>query len=162
MTALRLPLLLMLTLLTACATSPKLETAGVDQTLTPKAVAEGNIEAGARVMWGGVIIATTNLKEQTQIEILAYPLDDDQHPDTAKPPLGRFLATQGGYLESNVYSQGRLITLTGSLQEKVTGRIGAADYIYPLIKIEQLHLWPERGDSAEPRFHFGIGVMLHN
>lgn len=150
-------------LLAACATTPKFETSGLDLKITPQQVVESSGSArGSRVLWGGVIIATSNLRQATQFEILAYPLDGDQRPDTGKAPLGRFIARQEGYLESSLYSQGRRLTVSGELQESHTGRIGEADYTYPVLRIEQLQLWPRRGESSEPQFHFGVGVMLHN
>lgn len=150
-------------LLAACATTPKFDTRGIDLNITPQlAVAQGDAVQKSRQLWGGVIVASTNLKEATQFEILAYPLDDNQKPDTSKEPVGRFIAEQTGYLETTTYGQGRLLTVSGTLQEWRTGRIGEAEYSYPVLKIEQLYLWPRRGESGTTQFHFGIGVMLHN
>lgn len=150
-------------LLAACATTPKFDTSSLDLGITPQQVVEGGGSTrGSRVLWGGVIISTSNLKQATQFEILAYPLDSDQRPDISKTPLGRFIARQEGYLESSLYDQGRRLTVSGELQESHTGRIGEADYTYPVLRIEQLQLWPRRGEPSEPQFHFGIGVMLHN
>ena len=149
--------------LAACATAPKFDTSGMDLSISPQqAVAESKTLQGVQVLWGGVIISSANLKDVTQFEILAYPLSSDQKPDTGRDPLGRFLAIQEGYLETSDYAQGRLITITGTLQDKRSGRIGETEYIYPVLNINQLHLWKKRGDSSEPQFHIGIGVMFHN
>lgn len=148
-------------LMTACATTPKFDTSGVDLNITPQqASVENRNLQGTKLLWGGVIIASSNFKETTQFEILAYPLDADQKPELDKTPLGRFLALQEGYLETSDYSQGRLLTVGGTLQEKRNGRIGESDYIYPVIRIDNLYLWPKRGGSSETQFHFGIGVMF--
>lgn len=155
--------ILLALLLTACATTPEFDTSGIDMKTTPQqAVAQQEALKGSRQLWGGVIIASTSLQEATQFEILAYPLDDDQKPDTTQTPQGRFLARQDGYLETTTYSQGRLLTVTGTLQQSYSGRIGEADYTYPVLKIEQFFLWPRRGEAGETQFHFGIGVMFHN
>ena len=156
-------LLLIAAFLSACATAPKFDTNQIDLNITPQqAVVEISTLQGTTVLWGGVIIASTNLKETTQFEILAYPLNSKQRPDTSKTPLGRFLAVQSGYLETSDYTQGRLISVSGTLQQNRSGRIGETEYTYPVINISQLHLWPKRGESPETRFHFGIGVMIHN
>lgn len=150
-------------LLHACAATPDFDTAGIDTRLTPlRAVENIPVVQGTTILWGGVIIASSNLQDATQFEILAYPLDDKQRPDVGQNPLGRFLATRSGYLETADYAQGRLLTIKGAVVEKRVGRIGEADYVYPLVTIEQLHLWPMRGDDTESRIQFGIGVMFHN
>jgi outer membrane lipoprotein len=156
-------LLLVLGLLTSCATSPKLNTEGIDLGITPqRAVADNATLQGRSVLWGGVIVNSANLKEKTQIEILAYPLDSDQRPDLDKNPLGRFLAQQEGYLETSDYSQGRLITVSGKIGKNLDGRIGETDYTYPVIQIKQHYLWPKRSNEPESSVHFGIGVIFHN
>ncbi len=150
-------------LLAACATTPRFDASGIDLSVTPQqAASQVTTLLGSRQLWGGVIIASSNLKETTQLEILAYPLDSDQKPDTEKTPSGRFIALQQGYLETNSYSQGRLLTVSGVLQENHISHIGEAQYTYPTLLIEQLELWPNRNTPAETRFRFGLGVMLHN
>jgi outer membrane lipoprotein len=150
-------------LLIACATTPEFDITGVDSSITPsRAVNELQTLQGKPVLWGGVIIAGTNLKEATQFEILAYPLDASNRPDTEQTPLGRFLAEQAGYVETTDFAQGRLLTVRGTLKDTRTGRIGETEYTYPLLAIDQLHLWPKQGDATEPRIQFGIGVMFHN
>jgi outer membrane lipoprotein len=93
---------------------------------------------------------------------LAYPLDVDQRPDAEKKPLGRFLAEQDGYLETSDFTQGRLITVRGTLKDKRKGYIGDVEYTYPVVRINQLHLWSKQRDFSEPRIQFGIGIMFHN
>lgn len=156
-------LLLAALVLTACASSPKFDTSGIDASITPQvAVEKIKPSQGVSILWGGVIIASNNLKDSTQFEILAYPLDVDQSPDTEKNPLGRFLAEQDGYLEISDFTQGRLITVRGTLKDKRKGHIGDVEYTYPVVRINQLHLWSKQRDLSEPRIQFGIGIMLHN
>jgi len=156
-------LLLSALVLSACATSPKFDTSGIDTNITPQiAVDKIKTLQGAPVIWGGVIIASNNLKDSTQLEILIYPLDINHKPDTEQTPLGRFLAEQEGYLETADFTQGRLITVRGVLNDKRIGHIGETEYVYPVVKINQLHLWQKQSDFSEPRIQFGIGVMFHN
>jgi outer membrane lipoprotein len=156
-------LLLSVVMLAACASTPEFNTEGVNMNLTPKmAAAEREALKGKQVLWGGVIIASTNLKEATQLEILAYPLDDSQRPNTSDKALGRFLALQPGYLETTDYAQGRQITVKGMLGETRTGRVGESEYIYPVVNINQLYLWPKEGEYIEPQIQFGIGVIFSN
>ena len=147
----------------ACATTPEFDTSGIDASITPqRAAVEMQVLQGAPVLWGGVIIASVNLKDATQLEILAYPLGSYQRPDIDNKPLGRFLAVQQGYLETTDYAQGRLITVRGTLSATRQGSIGETEYTYPVVNISQQRLWEKRADYGEPRIQFGIGVMIHN
>lgn len=150
--------------LTDCATGVKLDTAGVDRRITPELAVE-DIErvGGSEVLWGGIIINTTNLKDETQIEVLDYPLEQrSQRPLTSEPPRGRFLVVHPGYLEAVDYAQGRLLTVTGQLTETRHGKVGEAAYRYPVVEATAMHLWPKErvGIETEPRFHIGVGVIF--
>lgn len=149
--------------LAACATGPKIDISNIDRSITPQRVT-ADVESlrGKIILWGGVIIASTNLKDATQIEVLAFPLDSSHKPDTAAPPLARFLAVKNSYLETQDFAQGRLLTVTGPVTGTLTGQVGEARYVYPVVTPETLYLWPKPGTSTDPRVHFGIGVMFHN
>lgn len=154
----RLALLFVSTmLLGACATAPEFNLAGVDRTLTPAGVTDLAAARDKRVLWGGLILGGRNLKDSTQLEVLAYPLDSDGRPDADAATLGRFLLVRAGYLEKLDYAPGRQLTAVGPVTELVKARIGEADYQYPLMRAEQLHLWPRR-TGREPQMHFGVGV----
>lgn len=144
--------------LSACA-KDKPAADGIDRTLTPtRAAADIGANRGHRVRWGGVIINTTNLKDSTQLEVLAYPLDRNGRPRRGENPLGRFLAVKDGYIESVDYAPGRLVTLTGPVQDTRVRKLGEADYTYPILLADELRLWENKPPREEPRFHFGIGV----
>ena len=150
-------------LLSACSSTPILQTEGVNKELTPKQVVEsGATMAGTRVVWGGVIVNTTNLKEQSRLEVLAYPLDSNLRPQSGKPAGNRFLAYHQGYLESVDYAAGRQVSMVGTLRQSEEGRLGEHSYSYPTLEVEQLHLWPVEQPQSEPKVRFGIGVMFHN
>jgi len=159
----RIPSLMLATLLlAACAATPEFATQDTDPALTPKqAVTESASLKGKKVIWGGAIINSSNLKNATRLEILAYPLDGDHYPQTDQPAYGRFLLLKEGYLETVDYAPGRLVTVVGTLEGTREGKLDESEYTYPLVRAEQLHLWSKNGKS-ETRFHFGIGVMFSN
>ncbi|QBQ54015.1 Slp family lipoprotein [Nitrosococcus wardiae] len=150
--------------LSSCATAPKLETAGAAQDLAPAEVA-AHFDAyqGQRVVWGGLIVNHKNLEERTMLEVLAYPLSANLEPKTQAQPLGRFILQSDSFLEPIDYSPGREMTVVGSLTHTTTGRIGEMEYTYPVLRPEQIHLWPreqEAGGGGRTGFHFGIGVGI--
>ena len=146
----------------ACASGPKFDTSVVDRALVPTAVA-ADIDAarGRTAMWGGAIVNSRNFENSSQLEVLAYPLDDAGRPRLDQPPLGRFLVQRAGYLETVDYAPGRLVTMIGPVAGVRSGTVGEARYDYPVLEARQLHLWPRSeaaGRSTNPQFHFGIGI----
>ena len=157
------PISFVFALLGACAGTPTLDLDGVNRDLTP-ARAAANIDAvrGQRALWGGVIVASRNLKDATQIEVLGYPLNRNAEPKRNDPPQHRFLVMQPGYLETADYTEGRLISAVGTVTGTQDGKVGEAGYVYPVLNASQLHLWPRETQtrSSEPRIHFGVGVIF--
>ena len=150
-----------LVLLTGCASTPEFDTTQVDQSLTPQSViAEADFSRGKIVLWGGAILDTRNLKEITQIEILAYPLNSNYRPQQENKPLGRFIINHPGYLEPTTYAQGRQLTVLGKVSGSQSGKVGESLYTYPLVTAEQLHLWLPTSERSRTRVHFGVGIGL--
>ncbi len=155
--------IIVLLLLAACSTTAPLDTHGVDQrTTTRQAVATPDALRGRKILWAGVIVQGGNQQDSTQLEVLAYPLRYNNRPDTNAAPLGRFLLVQHGYLETVDYAPGRALTVVGTLDGVRHGKVGEADYDYPVVIAQQLRLWPvmSRTDT-DPQFHLGVGVLFH-
>ncbi len=161
---LRVILIMAVALLAAgCATAPRFDTAGIDTALTPAGVAaHPQAGKGRQVLWGGVIIAATNLRDSTELQILAYPLNHAQRPKVGVPPLGRFIAVRQGYLETVDFAPGRQVTVVGPVRGLRNGRVGQMAYVFPVMAAHGLYLWPQDETATEPQIHFGIGVILHN
>lgn len=146
-------------LLGGCAGTPVFDTAQVATALTPdKALAAPQDTIGKRVLWGGTIVDTRNLQDATQIEVLTYPLNSSFRPQLDRPALARVLIRQNGFLEPQTYAEGRKITVLGTLQKIASGRIGEADYQYPVVEADKIKLWSENDNKT--RFYFGFGLRL--
>ena len=155
----RLTLLLLPLLLGACAGAPALDSSQVDHVLTPAVVAaEPGYATDRQILWGGIILGTTNLPDRTLIEMLAYPLDRREKPQRDEVPLGRFLLEQSGFLDPAIYAAGRLLSVTGTVVRTETGKVGDSEQTCPVVSARALHLWPEDSLSEEPSVIFGIGV----
>lgn len=148
-------------LLVGCASTPVFDTSKVDSSVTPTLALEDSVDnLGKTALWGGTILATQNLKDLTQIEILAYPLDSSQRPNLNDKPLGRFIIRNQGFLDPLSYSQGQLISVLGEVGENQSATIGESAYVYPVINAHQLNLWPKKKSSTSSNFSFGIGLSL--
>lgn len=160
-TYLSMPVILAGLLLSACASGPRFDLSGVDNTLTPAgSVQDIATVRGHVVYWGGSIITTANLKDSTHIEVLAYPMDSDGLPDLSAKAQGRFVLLQSGYLEGADYAPGRLISVVGKLTQTHTTRVGEAQAVFPVVQAEQLYLWPPNSQRPRTQFHFGLGVGI--
>ena len=155
-------LFILLLLVSACASGPAFNSSGVDRSLTPQSVASRpQVAMGVSVLWGGIILNISNLKDSTQIEMLAYPLDAAGRPLTDRSPLGRFILEQAGYLEPATYAEGRQLTVVGTVSGPRDGQAGESGHTQPLIAARQLYLWPpgqgRDGVSIGGYIGFGIG-----
>ena len=157
----KLALLAFIGLLVSCASVPEFDTKAVDKSLTPQSViAEPKASRGKMALWGGTILATRNLKEVTQIEMLAYPLNSSHLPLLEKKALGRFIIKHNGFLEPSTYAVGERLSVLGSVAGTQQGNVGEARYAYPVIQAKQLHLWSKDAGKSNTRFNFGIGIQL--
>jgi outer membrane lipoprotein len=149
--------------LAGCATGALFDRDRYDDALTPVDIARSpHPPGGHQALWGGLVIAARNLENTSELEILSYPLDGRQRPDTSRPPQGRFLTVVDGYLETADYAEGRMVTVAGPVIGTREGKVGESGYTYPVIETtpELLHLWPSGRPETEPRLNFGIGVMF--
>ncbi len=150
-------------LVAACVKGPDFDKDRYQNQTTPQQVVK-DIDSyrDSNVLWGGMLISSTNLKDGTQLEVLAYPLHSSQKPDSGSSPLGRFLVIDNRFLEPVDYAGGRLITVTGKLADTKRGQVGSAQYTYPVINAEQIFLWPKNRGQFEPGVHFGFGFIFSN
>ncbi len=148
----------------ACATKPAVPVEGADLTLRPEqAVADIDEVRGHKVVWGGVIVAVANQPERTRIEVLGYPVDPHSaRPLTDSPAQGRFVVHRDGYLETVDYAPGRIISVAGTLSDVEQGKVGDADYSYPVVAAEDLHLWRRGGTRSNTFFSIGLGIRISN
>lgn len=100
--------------------------------------------AGVSARWGGQIAAVRNLKEETQIEVVMRRLDSEGRPYAEDNSDGRFLAVVTGFVDPMLYEKGREITVRGMLAGTQEQLIGEYRYTYPVVRVEQVHLWSPR------------------
>jgi outer membrane lipoprotein len=99
---------------------------------------------GSQVRWGGEIEAIENRSSETWLEIVHRPLGSSGRPADTDQSAGRFLARVQGFLDPAVYTQGRDVTLGGVLAQPVTRSIGQFPYVFPVVDVNAMYLWPPR------------------
>jgi outer membrane lipoprotein len=151
--------ILLIIALTGCSGMQSRPTMGDRNISTKETVSDPAQFTDTVIEWGGVIMESSNLEETTEIQVLAYPLKDNGKPDLDDLPDGRFIAIHPGYLETADYAKGRTLTLSGKVSGKRQGRVGKAEYAFPLIQADEIQLWPlESKGGSKSRVNFGIGV----
>ncbi|AIF48712.1 Slp family lipoprotein [Dyella japonica] len=147
--------------LAACAPAPIYKPSPSTVATAPNIVAQSPDRfADADVIWGGQVVEVRNLADHSEVEIVGYPLDSSQRPKLANNGgWGRFIAVMPGYVESFDYPTGSLITLTGHLSGARNGKVGEADYVFPLVSVAQSHRWTaDEMNAGKSNVSFGIGV----
>jgi outer membrane lipoprotein len=131
--------------LTACASQiPQTIREAPTDNLSLEQVRSGNADyKGRRVRWGGRILETENKENSTWLTLLAYPLNKEGKPKETDENVRRFIAIVPQFLDPKVYSQPRLLTVTGTIQGIETRKVGEFPYRYPIVQAEAYYLWPK-------------------
>ena len=98
---------------------------------------------GAKVIWGGRIVETTNSANGSEIIILETPLMGYEEPAPAEYSPGRFIAESTEFLDPAIYKAGKRVTIAGEVTGGTTKPLGSTEYTYPVVTIDELHLWSE-------------------
>lgn len=105
------------------------------------------VYTGARVIVGGEILSTLPKSGQTEIELLARRLRDDDSPERSDRSPGRLLLRSPDFLDPAVYAPGRRISVIGTVSGQEERKVGELPYRYPVIAVERIRLWAQ--DVAE-------------
>jgi outer membrane lipoprotein len=141
----------------ACATMPQ-PLQGNYANVTAMGAQQGGA-GGTQVRWGGEIIKTEPGPQETCFYILSRPLDGQARPKLgdAGQSQGRFMACHPGFYDPEVFTRGRELTVTGTLQGTVTRKVGEYEYAYPRVEANVVYLWPKRpiyvGTPYPPGFY---------
>lgn len=93
------------------------------------------------VLLGGVIVKTVNKDNGTLLEVYQTEINRRGKPIKLDISEGRFLAHWKGFLESEIYQKGRMVTIVGIVKGEKTIRLGEIDYRCPYLVIQNIHLW---------------------
>lgn len=115
---------------------------GVDP-LVEYAQVKGDPDAyrGKTLILGGLIVDASIDREGTTLEVLRYTLDRYGEPGRADEAGGRFLVRSDRFLDPELYRPGLLVTLSGTVLGKTVRPLGKIDYVYPLFRLGEIHLW---------------------
>lgn len=137
--------LLSLTLLAlaGCASSvPKpIQDAPQGAPSLPEVRTEPDRFVGSRVRWGGSIAEVINREDATLVQVVAKDLSGGGRPYASDRSNGRFIARFDGFIDPAVFTQGRLLTVAGTVSGSMTLPIGEYAYRFPVVEVESHYLW---------------------
>lgn len=114
---------------------------------------------GQTVVLGGAIVSVTNEANRSVVEVLQLPLygSGRPHGDTDKS-AGRFRVSFDQFLDPQVYSNGRMLTVRGTVSGSEEGSIGEYPYRFITLRGNGLYLWPDQADEVQVRYYMGINT----
>lgn len=114
---------------------------------------------GRDVVWGGTLIATTNARRETLLEVLAYPVVNGRL-QTSRSSQGRILAKVPGFLDPVDYAPGKRVIVEGLFTGVKHGYVDGATTTYAIVEARKAIIGKGGGDYQWPaNLHIGIGVF---
>lgn len=105
---------------------------------------ESVADAPAFVRWGGTITQVFNRADGTTlVEIVSRPLYSGGRPIHDDRSDGRFQAHIKEFLDPQIVQAGRDMTVVGALSGRRSGLIGEAEYIFPVVSVQNYRYWKE-------------------
>jgi outer membrane lipoprotein len=160
----RLPVLLVLTLLFAAACAPPISRPSlqlVDPELTfAELIRDPERHIGRYLLLGGAIATVRSHSDGSELEVVQLPTNHRGRITATSPSAGRFLARDATFRDPDIYRPGRLVTLVAQVTGSRTGRIGEMDYRYPVLTVHELRLWAPGEHPDIPRVRFGLGIGI--
>lgn len=101
-----------------------------------------------KVRWGGILLSVENTANQSKLTIVSFPTNEEGRPIVSANSPGRFIAVVDGFLEPLVYRENREITVVGRVAQPESGKVGEYDYDFPVVTVDDFHLWPKRVERA--------------
>lgn len=111
---------------------------------------DSSLYRGKIVLLGGVIVKALNEKDGTILEIYQTRLDSGGKPMDLDRSKGRFLALYRGFLDNEIYRNGRRVTIAGIVEGERNMKLGKIDYSYPYLTVKEIHLWKDVSDNYYP------------
>jgi outer membrane lipoprotein len=107
---------------------------------------------GKVVIWGGIVLGTTNRSGSSEMSVLQTPLDFSGFPGDPQYSQGRFLVRSKDFLDPALYGRGRKVTVAGEITGAQSRPVGEGSITYPVVSAGEVHL-----RSRPPLRHYDWG-----
>ncbi len=136
----------MLLALGGCASLPDGLSVPEGQPLLAFSEAKTTSASGQTALWGGEVAAVRNLEHGSQVEVVQFELSSHGYPLRSDKSGGRFRIEVPSFIDPAIYKEGRVVTARGQFDRLEDGKIDKQTYNFPILKAEDIHLWPEVKD----------------
>jgi outer membrane lipoprotein len=107
---------------------------------------------GNTVIIGGYILETKNLPDKSSIKVLQAPLGLGETPKSKDDSEGRFVISHKGFLDPEIYSKDRKVTVAGKIVGTIFEKVDHFDQPYLNIESREIHLWPKKEGYLRPYY----------
>jgi outer membrane lipoprotein len=107
---------------------------------------------GNTVILGGYILETQNLADTSSIKVLQVPLGFGETPKSRDDSEGRFIISHKGFLDPEIYSKDRKVTVAGTIVGTVVEKVDHFDQPYLKVESREIYLWPKEEDYLRPYY----------
>jgi outer membrane lipoprotein len=97
---------------------------------------------GQTVILGGYVLEVQNRKDESVMTALQVPLQTGDKPASKDRSQGRLLITFKAFLDPEVYTKERQVTLAGKIIASSKDKPDAAPYPFLELEGREIHLWP--------------------
>jgi outer membrane lipoprotein len=98
---------------------------------------------GLSVILGGYVLKVTNQPQKTTLMVLQAPLGFRDQPGQRDRSKGRLIVEYPGFLDPEVYTEDRKVTVGGRILESAPRGGDGTPYPYLRIAATEVHLWPQ-------------------
>lgn len=112
---------------------------------------------GPAVMLRGRIPETKASPTFSEVAVLQLPLGTSDRPQDGEGSEGRFLLRSVESRDPAIYRDGMLLTAVGKVTGSEVRPNGGFAYVYPIVEVIELKLWPKRSPSYSG-VRFGVRV----
>ncbi len=113
--------------------------------------------SGQYVLLGGEIAGIRNTSDWGELEVVQFTTDENGRIIDTKNSSGRFIAIVPAFLDPDVYRSGVFVTIVGQVEGQREIPVGAGRYTYPLLTVEEMHLWNHLKESPPTALNFEVG-----
>jgi outer membrane lipoprotein len=114
---------------------------------------------GRVVILGGYILGLQNEPSGTVITLLQAPLDFEDKPKSRDLSEGRFAVTTDKFLDPEVCVKDRQLAVGGRVSGVRGQSVRGMTHRYPVIKAQEIHLWPEEIYQGPPPYYPFYGLV---
>lgn len=94
---------------------------------------------GATLLLGGNILGLMPQEGRSVLEVYSWKLDGRGEPTEFDEAGGRFLVVTDLWFDPLRFRPGYFVTLVGTVEGSETVDLGGTDYLYPLIRVVEIH-----------------------